>query len=206
LDRIFAAALVLVTPESAAAMDLSLNGRYVTISGTVAPQEARHFLDAVQVRREPTTVVLDSNGGYLREAAWISQIIRIRGWEIMVPNRAICNSACPLIWLGGVNRSLDSRLGFHSAAKAPVGSGIRHEEANAFIAGFMRQMGAPEFLIALQPIADPCCFNYVNHDKAEALGPLGPQPTTVKTELEIQAWFVGLRILMERQRGSLLAN
>lgn len=197
-----AAALLCAAPVPAAAIDLSLNGRYVTISGNVVPQDARRFLDAVQNRREPTTILFDSNGGYLAEAAWISQIIRARGWETWVMSGARCNSACPLMWLGGTARGLDSRLGFHTAIRLPVGSNIRHEEGNAFIGQFMRGMGAPQALVELQPKAEACCFSYVSHDKAEAWGLLGSQHIPARTEIEIQNWLTGLRAHMERQARS----
>jgi hypothetical protein len=187
---------LIAAPARAAEM-LIINGRYVTISGVIKPKDATKFLDLVWERRTPTTVILDSPGGLIAEAAWIGHIIRVRQWETLVQRDSTCNSACPLIWLGGVNRALESRLGFHTAIRPPAGSGIRDDASNAYMGKYMSSMGAPQDLVDLQSKADPCCFNYVDIEKAKAWGLLGPQLFTRRTDLEADAWLNGLRNYMD---------
>jgi hypothetical protein len=78
----------------------------------------------------------------------------------------MCNSACVLIWIAGSYRHLDrhARLGFHSGSHTETGK--RLEEANEKIAIYMKQMGAPQPMIDLQPKADPCCINFVDFPQA----------------------------------------
>jgi hypothetical protein len=148
----------------------------VTISGKINPGDDKRFNEITFGVYETTTIVLNSPGGYINEAIEIGRRIRLRNWETRVQKGAICNSACTLIWLAGNVRYLDphARLGFHSAGWPPH---KRSESGNAAEAAFMASMSAPKELIDLQPIADPCCVNYVNHAQAKAWGLLTDRPT-----------------------------
>jgi hypothetical protein len=105
-------------------------------------------------------------------------------YDTRVHNGAMCNSACVPIWIAGSYRHLD-RLGLH---RSLTETGKRNEEANEIIAIYMKQMGAPQPMIDLQPKADPCCINYVDFPKAKAWGlldrPVRRDPVTDAEDLE----------------------
>ena len=92
--------------------------RFATVAGTVA---------------DDATVWLDSPGGSLLAGLHIGTAIRLKGWRTAVPDDATCASACGLMWLGGIQRSVgrQARVGFHAAyvttegRKQEVGSGER---------------------------------------------------------------------------------
>jgi hypothetical protein len=118
------------------------------------------------------SVVLNSRGGYNDAAINIGRFIRLHKYETRVHKGAVCNSACTLIWLAGTVRHLDryARLGFHRAATRRRPPYERHERGNAAIAAYMASIGVPQQVIDLQPKADPCCLNYIDHAQAKDWG------------------------------------
>lgn len=65
---------------------------------------------------EIRTLVLDSSGGDLAEADLVAQLVRWAGLDTLVPPGAVCLSACPLVFAGGVARRADGQLGVHRVA------------------------------------------------------------------------------------------
>jgi hypothetical protein len=143
----------------------------ITISGIIYPGDNRKFVQVV-LETKHASIVLDSRGGYVEDAIAIGGLVRSRNYETRVENGALCNSACTLIWLAGASRRLGShaRLGFHSAATAMRPPYKRNEPANGTIALYMARLGVPQQVIDLQPKADPCCLNYIDHAQAKAWG------------------------------------
>jgi hypothetical protein len=141
---------------------ISLNGRIERDDDTKFISIARGV--------DQATVVLNSVGGNNNAAANIGRFIRLHNYETRVHNGAMCNSACVLIWIAGSYRHLDrhARLGLHSGSHTETGK--RLEEANEKIAIYMKQMGAPQPMIDLQPKADPCCINFVDFPQAKTWG------------------------------------
>jgi hypothetical protein len=110
----------------------------------------------------------------------IGAFVRQHKYETRVVNGATCNSACTLIWLAGTTRHLDqhARLGFHSAAATLYPPYERYEQGDLIMGKYLAALGVPKEVIDLQPQADPCCFNYVGHEQAQAWGLLGKVPET----------------------------
>jgi hypothetical protein len=81
-----------------------------------------------------------------------------------VRDGAICNSACVLIWLSGVERYFGetAKLGVHSASTS---EGKRNDEGNELIAIFYRYMGAPQEMIDLQSKTSPSALKYLGHQQ-----------------------------------------
>jgi hypothetical protein len=51
------------------------------------------------------------------------------------------------------------------------------------VADYMAGMGIPQKVIDLQPKADPCCLNYIDHAQAKALGLLSDRPANQQQAL-----------------------
>ena len=141
----------------------------ISISGEIEPDDDKKFIEIARDIPQ-ASVVLNSKGGYNSAAINIGNFIRLHNHDTKVHNGAVCNSACTLIWLAGTFRHLDryARLGFHSAATERRPPFKRHERGNAVIAAYMAGLGVPQQVIDMQPKADPCCLNYIDHAQAKA--------------------------------------
>jgi hypothetical protein len=151
--------------------NLSAHGRYVSLvkkePGSMAPAIAVLGL----LRR-----------GYLGTAMLIGLNIHLRQFETIVRSGDVCSSVCTMIWLAGKPRHLGrlAKLGFHSAAYPDTE--MRNEEGNQTIAEYFKSIGVPQQVIDLQPMADPCCLNYVDYLQAKVWVLLKEKPT--KQELQ----------------------
>jgi hypothetical protein len=67
--------------------------------------------------RRIDVVVFDSPGGLVLEAIQLGRYLRERGIATLVPDEALCASACPLAYAGGVAREAGARawIGVHRA-------------------------------------------------------------------------------------------
>lgn len=62
---------------------------------------------------EIDTVYLDVSGGYLAEGLAIGRIIRRHNLGVVVPQGAVCYSACAEAFLGGTRKEIRGVLAFH---------------------------------------------------------------------------------------------
>jgi hypothetical protein len=175
LGIIAIAVYLVATPAAAAEITHrpQTNGPHViSIVGVIERGDDKKFNEVASDMTQ-ASVILNVKGGFIREAINIRRFIRLRNFETRVPNGAVCNSACIFIWLAGTVRHLDryARLGFHSAATGRSPPYERHERGNAAIAAYMASMGVQaQQVIDLQPKADPCCLNYIDHAEAKDWG------------------------------------
>lgn len=112
---------------------------------------------ALNAHPEIKVVALGSEGGNVREALLAGVEIRKRGLETTLRNP--CYSACPLVFLGGVERQIWSPypdLGFHKISgkdgiAVPLGSKIYQ-----VVFDYIRAMGAdPDLTLAFMQSAEP---------------------------------------------------
>lgn len=111
------------------------------VLGDVEPGFARRLLAALDSHPEVHTVALGSAGGVVSEAIWAGQMIRSRRLNTTLWKG--CYSACPLVFLGGVNRYIMkplSELGFHQISVRGVAVALDDPVYNA-IAAYAREMG-----------------------------------------------------------------
>ncbi len=103
------------------------------------------------------TVVLGSGGGNVVEALQAGLLIRSRGLDTTLSSN--CYSACPLVFLGGVNRVIWSPyplLGFHQMSDGEGNAVKPSHELYAAIEKYSAIMGAdPNFLLASMLRASP---------------------------------------------------
>ncbi|HKY94433.1 MAG TPA: hypothetical protein VJL84_03965 [Kiloniellales bacterium] len=91
---------------------------YAIASGTFSGGTADAFerFDELN-QRAIDVVVFDSPGGLVLEAIELGRYLRERGIATLVPDEALCASACPLAYAGGVERAAGPRawIGVHRA-------------------------------------------------------------------------------------------
>ena len=172
------AAIALVAATTAQAAEIKRIGGDISITGMITPGDAAKF--KAIAANIGGTVILNSPGGYVAEAALISIQVRSQSYATRVPRRAKCDSACALIWLAGIRRELDPRslVGVHRVRQFGESElKLTDEEANTLAAWAMREFGAPEALVNLALSTDSKSMSYVNYEKAKAWGLLDPPPT-----------------------------
>ena len=117
------------------------DGQVLQILGDIEQGFAARLRTLIEDNPKVTTVALGSGGGYVNEAIEAGRYIRARGLKTTLWNN--CFSACPLVFIGGVERLVWSpypQLGFHkfytpSGAIPPTSSVYRE------VAVYVSQMG-----------------------------------------------------------------
>lgn len=92
-------------------------GRVLQVLGDIEKGFAQKVIDAVEANPKVEQVALGSGGGYVVEAIAAGRYIRNKGLETSLWNN--CYSACPLVFMSGVERlnwSPYGDLGFHQVA------------------------------------------------------------------------------------------
>lgn len=84
------------------------------LRGGIAPGDGPRIVDELTAAAPPV-VVLDSQGGSVSDALEIGRAIRALGLETALEGGAVCLSACPYMFAGGVVRQVadGARLGVH---------------------------------------------------------------------------------------------
>ncbi|MGR3757570.1 MAG: hypothetical protein ACU0AT_10135 [Tranquillimonas sp.] len=92
------------------------NRRILRLTGAIAPGDALRFAEMLDAASPaPSTVFLDSPGGYVADVLEIGRRIRAAGLETQMAADDICLSACPFILAGGVRRHIEdgAQVGVH---------------------------------------------------------------------------------------------
>lgn len=98
-----------------------VSGQHLLIYGDILPGFADRLIDLVVRYPEVTTISLGSGGGYIWEAMEAGRFIREMGLDTQLYGS--CESACPLVFMGGVNRNIfrnARRFGFHKVSRGGV--------------------------------------------------------------------------------------
>ncbi|MGF6178944.1 hypothetical protein [Ensifer sp. 4252] len=91
-------------------------GGVLFVEGTLDIGAASRFAREIEMRGEYVrTVALNSPGGSVSDALAISKLIREKGLNTKVAQRALCASSCPIVLAGGVERlaEKDAVVGVH---------------------------------------------------------------------------------------------
>jgi hypothetical protein len=114
----------------------------VGISGPINLGDNEKFI-AITKNLADATIVLDSPGGVVNAAFRIGAVTYIKKYETRVNAGAVCNSACPFIWLAGAYRDLDetARLGFHTIYRKETGK--RDDDSNFGLMFYLMFVGTP---------------------------------------------------------------
>ncbi|MGJ5175435.1 RDD family protein [Bradyrhizobium oligotrophicum] len=104
-------------------------GEMLEFAGGIKFGVAREMADLLDAMPDVKTVRLNSQGGRIREAQRMSDLIKARGLSTLVEQN--CLSACTIVFLGGTDRAImwNARLGFHQ----PFYRGLRAADRRAAI-------------------------------------------------------------------------
>lgn len=107
-------------PGPSTKLEVRADGRSILLSGGINDGSAEQLEKALQLAPAVTTVVLSSDGGWIREGKMLADVIRMRDLNTYVEN--YCASACTIAFLAGRERAAapSAKIGFH--ASRSVGS------------------------------------------------------------------------------------
>ncbi|TGD98293.1 hypothetical protein [Methylobacterium nonmethylotrophicum] len=159
-------------PAPAGAMSLSETGDRITLAGSIVPGDGEAFARflAGPHARPLRVVYLDSGGGKVLEGIAIGRAIRRAGLATAVDAHAArCDSACTLIFAGGVRRhyvhgedvyegmSGRTGLGFHTAHRPGnrIEASTLNEHGTDTMRRFYAEMGQP----GAATLVDKAAFN-----------------------------------------------
>ncbi|WP_116809225.1 hypothetical protein [Steroidobacter cummioxidans] len=97
---------------------LSPDGKSLALQGTIGTGSYEYVQQILSSAPDVRTIVLDSQGGRLREAEHLAALVRERGLDTYVEGQ--CVSACTYLFLAGGDRAAtpNARIGFHSPSFA----------------------------------------------------------------------------------------
>lgn len=142
--------------------EVTEGGRGIRILGAIEKGFVAKLSAALGDNPNATFVALGSGGGSVAEAVAAGRLIRAKGLATTVWNS--CYSACPLVFLGGVERNIHSpypSLGFHqmSTSAGPVAPA---SPAYAQVSSYVRAMGADDqFFVSAMMQATPREMNMI---------------------------------------------
>lgn len=126
-------------PAALAKIELSPDRTSIRLSGGITDGTAEQL--AVILAKAPwvTTLVLDSEGGWVRQSEQLARLIGESGLNTHV--QTLCASACTIAFLAGKERTADpaARIGFHAVRL--IGGGtheLQEAEKNATLAAYAK--------------------------------------------------------------------
>lgn len=130
----------------------------ILIKGVIVAGDDEQFSTIAGSVAGSATVILDSPGGMLAAGLRIGSAIRMRAWDTVVPDGATCASACGLMWLGGVQRTVgrQARVGFHAAFVQDADGSKRETGAgNALVGSYLSKLGLTDAAVFYLTSAAP---------------------------------------------------
>ncbi len=129
----------------------------LVLSGIIEAGDDAKVTAALAREPRPTTLVLSSLGGNVQAALAIGTLVRRDGLRTAVATRAVCASACGLVWLAGTSRTLgqDGHVGLHAAYLRRNGVSVETGAANALIGAYLARLGLDDRAIVYLTSAAP---------------------------------------------------
>jgi len=115
-------------------------------------------------------VTLVSYGGRIAPAMQIGELVGKRGMLTFVPGERTCASACALIWVAGLLRTvgITPQIGFHAAYDED--SGRESGSGNAVMGAYLRDLGFGYKAIHLMTHKGPTNLEWLTPDLAKEVG------------------------------------
>ncbi|HRF09864.1 MAG TPA: hypothetical protein PL193_14635 [Xanthobacteraceae bacterium] len=162
-----AVAVLLATHSASADLKFSSsesNGkRFIIVSGDFGPKDDLKPFETLILQYQPKFITFNSEGGNPYKAMELGRLIRSLNIDTVQFRPLMCDSACALAFLGGVNRKASpGAIGVHMARIRKDGSrdpdleGAALQYLNSAMLTYVREMGVSAELIeiALQYLAD----------------------------------------------------
>ena len=169
---------------------------FVDIVGTINDEDFKTFkektdqfyLTAFGHPKKQVIVTLISYGGRINAALQIGDRIRKTGMYTFVPGDRTCTSACALIWLAGVSRTVGDtpQIGFHAVYDPKTGR--ETGAGNAVVGAYLRDLGIGYKAIDFMTRKGPASVEWLTPELAKEFGvawamlqssraiPIPPQP------------------------------
>ena len=144
----------------------------VIISGELQRGDDEKFANVASAVAGDAYVWLDSLGGSLAAGLRIGTAIRLRAWKTVVPENSTCASACGLIWLGGISRTVGprARVGFHAAFVLTDGHKFETGSGNALAGSYLNRLGLSDAAVVYLTSASPDEAAWLSDSVAKQLG------------------------------------
>lgn len=126
-------------------LQVRADGKSILLSGGINDGSAELLEQALQRTPGVDTVVLASEGGWIREGTRLAEVIRRRGLNTYVEQ--FCASACTVAFLAGKDRAAapSAKIGFHSARS--IGSPGKAADSK-HLQRIYKEAGLPEAFVA----------------------------------------------------------
>ena len=141
-------ALAPLVPASGAAAEIRVTRApsgdvTLELSGIIELGDDARVAVAASGSPRPAAVSLSSLGGNVQAALAIGALVRREGLKTVVPARAVCASACGLVWLAGTPRAMgeEAHVGLHAAYLRRNGVSVETGAANALIGAYLDRLG-----------------------------------------------------------------
>src|SRR5262245_36967902 len=133
---------LLAAPAHAADIKIDVEQRSLVVQGRLLHEDFETFKTKAAQITGGARVFLTSNGGSTAAGIEIGRMIRMRGWQTVVPPNAICASACALAWFGGTPRVMwpTYKIGFHAPYLLRDGKPSTHAPGNAVVGAYLSQL------------------------------------------------------------------
>lgn len=132
-------------------------GTGLELSGLIQAGDDAKLAALLRVTPHPTSLALASLGGNVQAALAIGTMVRDKALRTVVAPRAICASACGLVWLAGTPRVLgeNGHVGLHAAYLRRNGVSVETGAANALIGAYLGRLGFGDRAIVYLTSAAP---------------------------------------------------
>jgi hypothetical protein len=123
---------------------------FIKITGEIVQGDARRFTAFVEKAKSNGApvmgIVLNSPGGSLAEGFQIALTARAEGLATWVHKRAVCASACFIVFAGGVKREVNatSRIGVHGVSNSDGTETTGAATATVVTARALKAFGVPD--------------------------------------------------------------
>lgn len=132
---------------SSTKLEVRSDGRSILLSGGINDGSAEELDKALQMAPAVTTVVLSSEGGWIREGQMLAGVIRERGLNTYV--EGYCASACTIAFLAGKERAADpaAKIGFHASRSVGSMEATPPPQETAQLRTLYRNAGLPDSFV-----------------------------------------------------------
>lgn len=148
---------------------ISANGAALHLSGLIGEGSASQVRTVLESAPSVQTLVLDSSGGWIREAELIAKYVRERGLNTYVESE--CESACTYIFVAGLDRAAtpNARIGFHRPGQPGYGGAAPAKATQEMLAVY-RQAGLSTAFLERVRDTPPDSMWYPSHDELVSYG------------------------------------
>lgn len=128
-------------------LELRADGRSILLSGGINDGTGEQLERALQIAPAVTTVVLSSQGGWIREGKMVADVIRRRGLNTYV--EGYCASACTIAFLAGSERAAapSAKIGFHASRSVGSMASTPSSEETAQLRAIYQSAGLPDAFV-----------------------------------------------------------